>query len=115
MVDDKRRMLFNTSDSDGSGKLGYVEFESIWLTIQREAVMARMTEAGVTRSRLAVVFAYSILVLCLLFAFIFIGVAAFVGSGAFGAVVNSSLIAFSGVAMNHGSAEEEDEEEEDAV
>lgn len=52
-----------------------------------------MQEAGITKGRVACLFLYSVFLLLLVFAFIFVGVTAFVGEGAFGAVINSSLTA----------------------
>lgn len=80
-------------DQDGSGQIGYVEFEKAWNQIQREIVRTRMQEAGITKGRVACLFLYSVFLLLLVFAFIFVGVTAFVGEGAFGAVINSSLTA----------------------
>lgn len=67
-----------------------------------------MKEKGYTPSRMVMLFCYSIFLLVLVFCFIFVGVAAFVGAGAFGAVVNSSLTAFAGIVMNSGKKKKED-------
>lgn len=52
-----------------------------------------MREAGITKGRVVCLFLYSMLILLLVLVFIFVGVTAFVGEGAFGAVINSLLTA----------------------
>ncbi|GMH35577.1 hypothetical protein BSKO_03445 [Bryopsis sp. KO-2023] len=110
MIEDKRRMFYAKVDEDGSGQIGYVEFEKAWNQIQREIIKTRMREAGITKGRVACLFIYSMFLLLLVFAFIFVGVTAFVGEGAFGAVINSSLTAGAGVVMNAGKESDEDED-----
>ena len=63
------------------------------LRVQEAVVEQQMRESGMTQGRLVMLFIYAVTVLLMVFAFIFIGVNAFLGAGTFGAIVNSILTA----------------------
>ena len=112
LIPEKRKALFVQIDVSGDGVVNYQEFEQAWGILQEQIVDEQMQEAGMTKSKIMVLFTYAITLLILVFMFIFVGVAAFVKGGAFGSVVNSMMTAGAGGAMNSG--EEEEEEEMDA-
>lgn len=88
--------------------MNYQEFELAWDILQGQIVDEQMQEAGMTKSKIMVLFTYAITLLILVFMFIFVGVAAFVKGGAFDSVVNSMMTAGAGGAMNSGEDEEEE-------
>eukprot|EP00217_Crustomastix_stigmatica_P012446 CAMPEP_0183813696 /NCGR_PEP_ID=MMETSP0803_2-20130417/53578_1 /TAXON_ID=195967 /ORGANISM="Crustomastix stigmata, Strain CCMP3273" /LENGTH=3001 /DNA_ID=CAMNT_0026058553 /DNA_START=104 /DNA_END=9106 /DNA_ORIENTATION=- len=79
MVEDKRRELFVSCDKDGSGSMDYSEFEAAWGTLQKLMVMTTLEKMGLTKARIMMAVAAAGVFLLCMFAFIFMGVAAFFG------------------------------------
>lgn len=115
LIPEKRKALFVQIDTSGDGVVNYQEFELAWDILQGQIVDEQMQEAGMTKSKIMVLFTYAITLLILVFMFIFVGVAAFVKGGAFGSVVNSMMTAGAGGAMNSGEDEEEEELDADEL
>ena len=105
-VDDKSsRQIFLAVDKDGSGILGYSEFEQAWGTIQKLIIIATMEKMGLTKKNIMIAMAVVGTLLLSMFAFIFVGVSAFFGGGLVGSTVTSGMCASGG-----GGGDDKEEE-----
>lgn len=103
---EKAIQIFTRVDSDGSRALTYDEFERGFALLASEIAYAALQSLGITDSQIYAAVGSGFLILCGLFAFIFLGMAAFTENSTFGSVVNSGFCLGSGA----GVAANEDKE-----
>lgn len=70
-------------------ELNFQEFEQAMEYIQKQSIQLTLETLGVTKEILTFALIYLIVLIIILFAFIFVGIAAFAVPGTFGSVVNS--------------------------
>jgi len=93
---DKAVAIFSKVDADGDKGLSYNEFEKGFALIASEVAMAALQSLGLTDAQIYAVIGSGFVLLLGLFAFIFLGMAAFTQNSTFGSMVNSSFVGGAG-------------------
>jgi len=100
--------IFNKVDTDGDKALTYNEFEKGFALLAAEVAMAALQSLGLTDAQIYGVVGSGFLILMGIFAFIFLGMAAFTSNSTFGSVVNSGAVGGSGGATAANSEDAAD-------
>jgi hypothetical protein len=110
LTENRSRYLFNLGDTNNSDEIDKEEFVRILDQLKEELSKDALSKLGFSNSQLAATLSVAVSLLLMFFVFLYLGIEAFTAGTSFGAVINSSLATFGGVAGT-GEAEEEDEEE----
>eukprot|EP00854_Cymbomonas_tetramitiformis_P021075 gene21075-25298_t len=113
MVEAERQELFCSVDKNLSGTLDFSEFDVAWGVLQKKLVAQTLELMGLTKARVMMAVAAGGFLLLCMFAFIFVGVAAFFGGGALGAGVTTGMCA--GTGGGSAASQKEEEVDEDKV
>lgn len=107
--------LFSMADREKKGELDYHNFEKALDGIKDFLIHQVMNMLGVSVKDMAISFTLSIIILCLMLAFIFIGIAAFSPTTSFSSVTNTILPLGAGATVNKGTGGDKGKDDDDAL
>ena len=118
LTDGQTDRLFAMTDLNASNSVSEEEFEGAWELLLAEMTLQAVREAGLTGPRIYFMVASVVVLLVLLFAFILLGLSSWLKADQFGALVQSGLVGFVGMAVTAArerSTAEQGKEQLDAL
>ena len=102
--------LFSAADREKKGELSYIDFVKALDFIKGALIRDLMAQVGVSIPDMAIAFTFTIAMLGLTLAFIFVGINAFAPASSFSSVTNTMLPLGAGAVAN-GKSEDKSAEE----
>lgn len=96
----KIMQMFSIADKDKKGELNYQQFLKALESLKGFLITEIMDQLGFSIKDMAISFLFAIVILILMFAFIFVGMAAFSPASSFSSVTNSMMPLGAGGAVN---------------
>ena len=107
----RRLKIFSEADVSKRGELSYQDFVRALSIMKEHLIFEVMDQLGISWEDMIVSLVWSINLLLLMFAFIFVGIAAFSPASSFSSVTNALMPLAAGFTVNKNTKEEEKPED----
>jgi hypothetical protein len=107
----RRLKIFSEADKNKRGELKYQDFVRALTQIKDYFIFEVMNQMGISQQEMIISLVWSVILLLLMFAFIFVGIAAFSPASSFSSVTNTIMPLVAGFAVNKRKKEEEKPED----